>query len=228
MPPIILVQNLSKTYRLGEVEVPALQGISLSLDQGEYTAIMGPSGSGKSTFMNIVGCLDRPSSGKYLLGGEDVSEFSLDRLAILRQRRIGFVFQTFNLLPRTSALENVELPMVYAGIGARERRERAMNSLGSVGLQGRENHYPNQLSGGQQQRVAIARALVNKPAILLADEPTGNLDSKTSIEIMEIFQKLNEEGMTIILVTHEQEIASSASRIIHFKDGLVVDDRGKE
>lgn len=226
--PVIFVENLYKTYQLGEVEVPALQGVTLSIKKGEYIAIMGASGSGKSTFMNIVGCLDRPSAGNYYLEGEDVSKLSLDKLAELRREKIGFVFQTFNLLARTSALENVELPMIYARLAARQRRERALKSLWAVGLKDREGHFPSQLSGGQQQRVAIARSLVNGPAILLADEPTGNLDSKTSIEIMEIFQKLNSEGMTILVVTHEQDIATCAKRIIVFRDGIIVDDRLKD
>ncbi len=224
MDSVILVENLFKTYHLGDVDVHALQGVSLTIQKGEYVAIMGASGSGKSTLMNIIGCLDLPTSGKYYLEGQDVSGFSLDKLADLRREKIGFVFQTFNLLARTSALENVELPMIYSRVGARERRERGIQSLVAVGLDGRQNHYPSQLSGGQQQRVAIARALVNRPSILLADEPTGNLDSKTSIEIMEIFEKLNNEGITIVVVTHEHDIADYARRNIIFKDGVIIDD----
>jgi putative ABC transport system ATP-binding protein len=220
--PVIQIENLHKTYDLGEVQVHALRGVSLSIDSGEFVAIMGASGSGKSTFMNLVGCLDRPTRGRYLLEGQDVSLLSKADLAHIRNQRIGFVFQGFNLLPRTSAIENVELPLIYSGIAHEERMERARESLRIVGLEKREHHHPAQLSGGQQQRVAIARALVNRPSILLADEPTGNLDSRTSVEIMEIFQRLNDErNITILLVTHEPDIARYAKRIVLFRDGKV-------
>ncbi|HUY13511.1 MAG TPA: ABC transporter ATP-binding protein [Terriglobia bacterium] len=220
--PVIQVENLHKTYDLGEVQVHALRGVSLSIYSGEFVAIMGASGSGKSTFMNLLGCLDRPTRGRYLLEGQDVSELTKVDLARIRNRRIGFVFQGFNLLPRTSAVENVELPLIYSSIPHAARIERAMASLRSVGLEGREEHHPSQLSGGQQQRVAIARALVNNPSIVVADEPTGNLDSRTSVEIMEIFQRLNaEKGITILLVTHESDIARFAKRIVLFRDGKI-------
>ncbi len=210
---------------MGEVEVHALRGITLTVRQGEFVAIMGASGSGKSTAMNIMGCLDRPTRGIYLLNGRDVSQFSKDERAGIRVHQIGFIFQGFNLLSRTSALENVELPLLYAGLKTAERQGRSLAALAAVGLAGRELNYPNQLSGGQQQRVAIARALVNRPAIILADEPTGNLDSRTSIEIMEIFQRLNrEQGITLILVTHEPDIAHCAKRVIVFKDGKITRD----
>jgi putative ABC transport system ATP-binding protein len=225
MDSLIQVQDLVKVYSLGEVEVRALQGVSLSIDQGEFVAIMGASGSGKSTFMNILGFLDQPTSGQYLLENINGENLSRDELADIRNRKIGFVFQGFNLLSRTAALENVELPLIYAGTSASKRKEMAQKSLSAVGLEGREHHHPSQLSGGEQQRVAIARALVNEPSILLADEPTGNLDSKTSEEIMGIFQRLNREmGITIIMITHEPDIASFAKRKILFKDGKVVDD----
>ncbi len=225
MDSLIKVQNLTKIYNLGEVEVPALRGVSLSIDQGEFVAIMGPSGSGKSTFMNILGFLDRPTSGIYILEGINGENLSRDQLAEIRNQKIGFVFQGFNLLARTSALENVELPLIYGKIPAPKRKERAYNALKAVGLEGREHHFPNQLSGGEQQRVAIARALVNQPSILLADEPTGNLDSKTSEEIMRIFKGLNQDmGITIIMITHEPDIASYARRRILFKDGYVISD----
>jgi len=225
MEPLIQVQDLVKVYSLGEVEVQALRSVSLLVERGEFVAIMGASGSGKSTFMNILGFLDQPTSGQYLLEGLNGENLSRDDLAEIRNRKIGFVFQGFNLLSRTSALENVELPLVYAGTSTSKRREMAHKALSEVGLKGREHHHPSQLSGGEQQRVAIARALVNQPSILLADEPTGNLDSKTSEEIMGIFQRLNREmGITIIMITHEPDIASFAKRNIHFKDGRIVDD----
>src|SRR5881296_3909307 len=219
------LENIEKTYHTGEVDVHAVRGVSLEIFPGEFVALMGASGSGKSTMMNILGCLDRPSLGKYFLDGIDVSGLSRDDLADIRNRRIGFVFQGFNLLPRTSALENVELPLIYSGIPHRQRVERSMEALRTVGLAGRGEHHPAQLSGGQQQRVAIARALVNNPSILLADEPTGNLDSRTSVEIMEIFQRLNEErNLTILLVTHEADIAQYAKRTVTFRDGKVRHD----
>jgi putative ABC transport system ATP-binding protein len=223
---LIRVRDLHKVYRMGDVEVYALRGLSLDIGPGEFVAVMGASGSGKSTFMNIVGCLDRPTSGSYFLEGQEVGSLSPDEWAHMRNRKIGFVFQGFNLLPRTSALENVELPMMYNGLHGAGRHQRALEALSLVGLADRVHHAPNQLSGGQQQRVAIARALVNHPALILADEPTGNLDSKTSAEIMELFQSLNaSEGLTIVLVTHEADIAAYAGRQIHFRDGLVVSDQ---
>jgi putative ABC transport system ATP-binding protein len=223
--PVIQLEQIHKIYRMGDVEVHALRGISLTIQHGEFVAIMGTSGSGKSTLMNIIGCLDRPTRGRYILDGEDVSQLSKNERADIRNRKIGFVFQGFNLLPRTSAMENVELPMLYAGMGAAERKRRALAALASVGLAGREDSLPNQLSGGQQQRVAIARSLVNQPAIILADEPTGNLDSRTSIEMMEVFQRLNrEQGITLLLVTHEHEIAGYAGRVIFFRDGKIKRD----
>ena len=225
---VISVKHLLKTYVVGEVEVRALRGVNLEVPRGEFLSVTGASGSGKSTFMHIVGCLDRPTSGQYFLDGEDVSRMSKDQLAAVRNKRIGFVFQGFNLLARTSALENVELPLLYAHtsrISPRERRARAMRALEAVGLADRAEHHPNQLSGGQQQRVAIARALLNDPAIVFADEPTGNLDSRTSIEVMDIFQRLKDErGITILLITHEPQVAEYGSRIVRFKDGLIVAD----
>ncbi|MEK6775669.1 MAG: ABC transporter ATP-binding protein [bacterium] len=222
---IIEAQEITKIYRLGDVDVHALGGVSLTIDKGEFVAVMGPSGSGKSTFMNILGCLDKPTGGKYFLEDINVGDLDRDELAGIRNKKIGFVFQGFNLLPRTSALENVELPMLYDGIPAKERRRKAMEAIKSVGLEGRDNHHPNQLSGGQQQRVAIARALVNEAPIILADEPTGNLDTKTSGEIMEIFVKLNAEShITIILVTHETNIAAYSRRMIKFLDGRIIHD----
>lgn len=222
---VIEVIGLVKVYRLGEVDFRALDGVSLSIGRGEFVAIMGASGSGKSTFMNMLGCLDRPTSGVYRLGGMEVGGLPPDRLAEIRNKMIGFVFQGFNLLPRTSAMENVELPMLYDGLTAAERRERARAALRMVGLEGKEGNFSNQLSGGQQQRVAIARALVNEPKVLLADEPTGNLDSRTSEEIMGIFTRLNaEKGITVVLVTHEPDIAEYAGRQVHFRDGRILSD----
>lgn len=219
-PPVIRLENVHKTYDLGEIQVQALRGISLDVRSQEFAAVMGPSGSGKSTVMNIIGCLDRPTRGRYFLDGVDVSQMSKNELARIRNRKLGFVFQQFNLLARTSALENVELPTIYAGAPPEERARRAMESLERVGLADRAGHYPSQLSGGQQQRVAIARALVNRPSILLADEPTGNLDSRTSVEIMEILQTLNaQQGLTIVMVTHEADIARFAQRTLEFRDG---------
>ncbi len=222
---LIETKNIDKTYSLGDVEVKALKDVSLSVEKGEFIAIMGPSGSGKSTFMNVLGCLDKPTSGSYLLEGVDVAHMNRDELASIRNKKLGFVFQGFNLLSRTSAIENVELPMLYDGLPAGERREKAKAALEVVGLSGREDHHPNQLSGGQQQRVAIARALVNSAPIILADEPTGNLDTKTSVEIMELFVRLNEEShITVILVTHEKDISEFSRRRIFFRDGVVVSD----
>jgi putative ABC transport system ATP-binding protein len=222
---LIEVDSLGKIYQTGEVAVEALRNVSCAIAAGEFVAIMGPSGSGKSTFMHILGCLDTPTSGIYLLDGQSVGAMSRDQLAQIRNKKLGFVFQTFNLLARTSALENVELPLLYNGASVKERHARARERLREVGLEGREHHHPNQLSGGQQQRVAIARALINDPPILLADEPTGNLDSRTSVEIMAIFQRLNRgHGITVILVTHESDVAAYASRIIHFRDGRIVKD----
>jgi putative ABC transport system ATP-binding protein len=229
MSELIRVEDVHKTYRMGDVEVPALRGINLTIARGEFVAVMGASGSGKSTFMNILGCLDRPSAGKYFLEGQEVGSLSADEWAHIRNQRIGFVFQGFNLLSRTSALENVELPMMYNGFANRERHRRAIEVLALVGLEKRLDHTPNQLSGGQQQRVAIARALVNTPPLILADEPTGNLDSVTSNGIMALFQQLNAgQGISIILVTHEVDIAAHAKRQIVFRDGLVIADHLNE
>jgi putative ABC transport system ATP-binding protein len=225
MSELIRVEHLVKTYYLGEVQVPALKGVDLTIQAGEFVAIMGASGSGKSTFMNILGCLDRPTQGHYFVEGVDISGLTKDQLAQIRNKKIGFVFQSFNLLSRTSALENVELPLFYNGSTARDRRQRALEALVNVGLQGREHHFPSQLSGGQQQRVAIARSLVNRPSLILADEPTGNLDTRTSLEIMDIFQKLNKGSqITIILVTHEPDIAGYAGRHVVFRDGKIIQD----
>ncbi|HEX7406137.1 MAG TPA: ABC transporter ATP-binding protein [Candidatus Binatia bacterium] len=223
--PLIQVRDLWKIYHLGDVEVQALCGASTDIRAGEFVAVMGASGSGKSTFMNILGCLDRPTSGTYRLDGVDVSSLSADQRATIRNRQVGFVFQSFNLIARTSALENVELPLFYSDVPLAEQRQRACEALAAVGLAGRESHVPSQLSGGQQQRVAIARALVNRPSLLLADEPTGNLDTQTSFEILQIFQRLNrDQGITVVLVTHEPDIATYAQRVITFRDGQIISD----
>ncbi len=219
---IIQIENVKRVYKVGETEVHALQGISCNIEKGGLVAIMGPSGSGKSTLMNIIGCLDKPSSGKYLLEGEEVSTFDKNKLALVRNKRIGFIFQSFNLLARTTALENTELPLVYSDVPRKKAKDMAMKALDQVGLEGRELHKTNQLSGGEMQRVAIARALVNNPSLLLADEPTGNLDTKTGLEIMDIFKKLNrEQNITIVLVTHDPEVAVIANRRIYIRDGLI-------
>lgn len=224
--PLLRLESITKVYRMGDELLHALKGVSIAVDPGEFVAIMGTSGSGKSTLMNILGCLDRPTSGKYMLEGHDVAKLDVNALSELRNAALGFVFQSFNLLKRTTARENVELPLLYAGVRAKERRERAEVALTRVGLASRMGHYPNQLSGGQQQRVAIARALVNRPRIILADEPTGNLDSRTSIEVMALLQELGSTGITVVLVTHEPDIAAYADRTIVMKDGLVLaDDR---
>ena len=220
---MITLEGITKVYRAGEFEVAALRGISLHIPEGQFVAIMGPSGSGKSTLMNVIGCLDQPSGGRYILDGYDVSNLSEDQLAWIRNRKIGFVFQSFNLIPRVRALHNVEMPLIYAGDN-RQRRERAMAALTSVGLQARASHLPNELSGGQQQRVAVARALVTDPAILLADEPTGNLDSESSLEIMKLLRDLNQQGRTIVLITHEPDIAAFAQRVVRLRDGVVLSD----
>ena len=223
--PVIKFDHIHKIYKMGDIEVHALRGVSLAIRQGEFVAVMGVSGSGKSTMMNIIGCLDQPTRGTYILDGHDVSKLSKDDRADIRNLKIGFVFQGFNLLSRTSAIENVELPMLYSGIETAERRRRAQEALEAVGLAGRENNHPNQLSGGQQQRVAIARALVNHPTIILADEPTGALDSRTSVEVMDIFQRLNRErGITLLIVTHEHDIAEYAQRVVIFRDGKIRSD----
>ena len=224
MQPIILLGNIIKNYYMGNQAIPVLKGIDLNIFKNEYVALMGPSGSGKSTLMNILGCLDSPTAGKYVLNNKDVSQMADNDLAEVRNKEIGFIFQQFNLLPRLSAAENVALPLVYAGVGKKERLERAMEVLARVGLADRSHHKPNELSGGQIQRVAIARALVNNPSIILADEPTGNLDSKTSAEVMDIFGKIQEAGNTVVLVTHEEEIASYAKRVVRLRDGIIESD----
>ena len=228
MKDVIRTEHIAKVYVMGTEKVHALRDISITIEQGEYVALMGPSGSGKSTLMNMIGCLDTPSSGQYFLDGEDVSRMSDNQLAEVRNKKIGFVFQTFNLLPRSSALDNVTLPLIYAGMGSSDRKKRGEVVLNQVGLGDRMLHQPNELSGGQRQRVAVARALVNNPALILADEPTGNLDSKTSVEIMGLFQEIHEKGNTIVVVTHEEEIAQHAHRIIRLRDGLVETDEVNE
>jgi putative ABC transport system ATP-binding protein len=220
---VITLEGITKVYRAGEVDVPALRGISLHIPEGEFVAIMGPSGSGKSTLMNLIGCLDQPSAGRYILDGYDVSALTDDQLAWIRNRKIGFVFQSFNLIPRASAVHNVEMPLIYAGDNT-QRHERALAALDSVGLLDRAQHLPNELSGGQQQRVAVARALVTDPAILLADEPTGNLDTESSLEIMRLLRDLNQQGRTIVLISHEADIAAFAQRVVRLRDGVIVSD----
>jgi len=222
---LIDIRDITKVYEMGDQQVHALSGVNLGVERGEYVAIMGPSGSGKSTLMNLIGCLDTPSSGSYILNGKEVARMTDDELAAIRNQEIGFVFQTFNLLPRTSAVQQVELPLVYGGLSRKERRERSVKALQAVGLGDRMAHTPNEMSGGQRQRVAIARALINDPSILLADEPTGNLDSQTGAEIMALFDELNSRGNTIVLVTHEEDIASHARRIVRLKDGKIRDDQ---
>ncbi|ABS34618.1 ABC transporter ATP-binding protein [Clostridium botulinum] len=221
---MLIVKDIEKTYNTGEISFKALKGISLKIERGEFTSIMGPSGSGKSTFMNILGCLDKMDKGEYILNGKDVTDLTENDLAYVRNKEIGFVFQAFNLLPRMTILDNVELPMVYAGVPLKERKERALSALERVGLIERINHRPNEISGGQKQRVAIARAIVNNPSVIMADEPTGNLDTKSSLDIMRIFQNLNEEGSTIIMVTHEPDIAKYTKRVVKFRDGHIVSD----
>jgi putative ABC transport system ATP-binding protein len=226
-PAMIELDGITKVYRMGSVEVHALKGVSLRVDEGEFVAIMGASGSGKSTLMNVIGCLDLPTTGRYLLDGVDVKRLNDNQLALIRNRKIGFVFQSFNLIPRSTAIHNVEMPLIYAGVGA-GRKQRAMAALDAVGLADRARHQPSELSGGQQQRVAIARALVTEPAILLADEPTGNLDSESSVEIMKLMVDLNEQGRTIVLITHENDLAAFASRVVRLRDGLVVEDERRD
>jgi putative ABC transport system ATP-binding protein len=226
--PLILLDNITRVYKMGKMEVHALRGISLSIEEGEFVAIMGSSGSGKSTLMNTIGCLDRPTSGRYLLAGREVSRLTREQLAEIRNKTLGFVFQSFNLLARTSALENVELPLLYAGTSTKERSRRAAESLKRVGLADRMDHHPGQLSGGQMQRVAIARALVTHPRVILADEPTGNIDSRASLEIMALFQELGRSGITIVVVTHEPDIATYATRVVRMKDGHILSDRRQE
>ncbi len=224
MPEVISLVNIKRQFKIGDVEVHALRGINLTINKGEYVALMGPSGSGKSTLMNLLGCLDTPTSGKYLLNGNDVSQMDDDELAEIRNKEIGFVFQTFNLLARSTALDNVALPLVYAGYSRSARTEKALQTLANVGLADRTDHKPNELSGGQRQRVAIARALINNPSIILADEPTGNLDTKTSHEIMELMEKIHQQGNTVIVVTHEEDIAKRAKRIVRLRDGVIESD----
>lgn len=225
MKPVVSLEGIRKVYRMGEIEFEALKGITLEISEGEMVALMGPSGSGKTTLMQIIGLLDRPTTGRYMLAGEDVTTLSENERAEARNREIGFVFQAFHLLPRLSVLENVEVPLTYAGVPAAERRERALEVLEKVGLAGKEHHLPTQLSGGQKQRVAVARALTMRPAILLADEPTGNLDSKTAVDVMSLFQELNDEGTTVIIVTHEADIAEYTGRIVRIRDGMLESDQ---
>ena len=228
MNEIIKISHMEKYYDTGAIQVHALKDINLTIEEGEYVAIMGQSGSGKSTLMNILGCLDKPSGGLYELDGIDISKQSQRQLSYIRNKKIGFVFQSFNLIPRTTAIKNVELPMIYAKVGSSERRKRAVELLEKVGLGARINHMPNEISGGQKQRIAIARALANKPSILLADEPTGNLDTASSVEIMELFTQLNKEGVTVIVVTHEDDIAEFTKRVIRFRDGQIIDDKRRD